>query len=352
MLKNKNQSKDKLQIRNHSNRNGINQKKNIFQLIEPVPKSIPIISKYIRHKFDFAQNLIAFLNIEHSETLLKLSFDIEKHDIDYLISELSKAIIELDYVIVFDSEAGNKELKIIYSVSDKEWMWYAIEYSIIDKIESEELKIGFSYLAQYISKHCYLNSLKYDYFQPDDNVFENEFDMMSDEANYTDEEGEFDEGMIQECNEEIAKELIRLRNWKDKFLKYIIMPYSSFLDYKPKNKNEKAFKEFIIKGLTLNFEINNKFIPYHNVYDDGGLSFEASMLMFFEMDQGVEESFFNSLEENAYNENSGPAGWYSVNNSIVTEMTTQKDIEDLHENFQYICDLYNNHLNTIHLWNI
>lgn len=351
MSKHQIKPKSKLQTGNHTNPDVVEQRKNIFQLIEPINKTRSSISTEIRNKFDFAENLITFLQEKHPEELSKLSFDPEYSDINTLISELIKPIIDLGYKIVFDDEAGDTAIKILYSLDYDEWMWYLFEYSWVDEIPSEELKIGFTHLMNHIAENCYVNVFKYDYFETDDNAFESEFDMLIERELYLDDEDNVDEGQVQEAQEEAAGELNRLRGWKEKFLNYYHQPLSKFLEYNPESEHQKAFKKFIIKGMNLDYQNIFKFMPWEDVINNGGLSFDASLLMAFDVSAGVEEQFFEALNEDANNGNSSPAGWYSVNNGEVQNMTTPEDIQELKENFQYIIDLYENHLNKMKEWN-
>lgn len=345
MSKNQINTDNELQKRNHTNTNGAQQRKNIFQLIEPLNKNLSLVDKEIKNQFVFAENLITFLKNKHPKELSKLSFNKKHDDINILIGRLTEIIIDLNYTIVFDNEGDSESIRILYPVGENDFMWYLLEFSWIDEIESEELKIGYCYLMDHIGEQAYINVLKYDYIKSDDNCFESEFDMILEQENYLSEDNdqEVDEGQLQEAEERVQEDLQKYRKWKEKFLKYKDN-LNVFLQYNPKNENEEAFKNHIIKGLNLDYSVILNFMPIEDIENDGGTCFAESILLFFDCSEGVEEEYFEGMQENANNGACGAAGWYVVDKGKVESKTSEEDIKNLKECFQYIVELYDNHL--------
>lgn len=336
--------------RNHKNKNGTQQRKNIFQLIEPINKKIPLIDKGIKDPLAFADNLITFLQDKHPEELFKLSFNSIDHNLKFLIGSLIETITNLEYTIVFEEDDENETTRILYDIkSNTEYTWYLMEVSWLDEITAPEMKIGYCYLLDKIGNQAHLNVLLYDYKKHDDNCFESEFDMKLEEEQYLSDEFEqkVDEGQVQEAEEEVEEELKRLREWKEKFLEYKSLPYSTFIDYEPKDEQERSFKEYIIKGMQLDFGVIYNFMPNQDVYDDGGVSFEESILIFFDASKGVEEYWFEGMNERGNNGCAEPAGWYGVSKGKVTNYTPEEDIITLKKCFQYLVGLYDDHLNKL-----
>jgi hypothetical protein len=352
MGQDKKTARNRISKRNTTSSNAVKQRKNIFQLVkgDSIYKALPEIHSQIRDKFIFAENLISFLKEKHNEELESLSFNPIKDDINTLINSLINTIIRLGYIIVFDNyNQDNTDLKILYSIGDMEFMWYLIEYKKINNIESEEIRIGFTYLLDRIATQteAYPDVFQYEYFQEDDNCFQGEFEMLFDEERFADEEDNIDEGMLQEMQEEKKEELARLRKWKDLYTLYFYQSYDRFLEYVPKNKDEEEFKEFIIKGMAIDYSIPNKFMDGEDISSDGGISFSQNTMVSFDFSQGVEEQWFEMMEEYGYNGSSQPVGWYEVSKEGVVNKTSQQDITDLKAIYQYILDLYENHLNKL-----
>lgn len=352
MSEDKIKSKNKLQKRNHRSKDDSIKRKNIFQLIEPINKKLPLITEKIIDLFAFAENLISFFQEKHPEDLLELSFNPELDDIRILAARLSNLAIDLGYTIVFDKEYGGNAIKILYSIRRHEFLLYVIEFNWIDEINSEELKIGYANLLHHFGKQAYINVLQYDYEEPEDNCFDAEFQWRLEEDMYCDEQGDLDEGQLQEACDDVQEQLKRLRDLKAKWFQYKSKPFSVFLDYNPINQHEIAFKNFILEGLKIDFTIMQKFMPDNNIYDDGGVSFEQSLLVFFDCSEGIEEEWMMNFQENSNNEWADPMGWYSVSKGKVENMTTQKDINTMYNNFQYLTDLFDKHLNKLKEWNI
>ena len=346
MSKNKINTRNKISKRNRTNTNGTQQTKNIFQLIEDVPKTIHISYRHIDNHISFAENLILFLQKTHPKELYKLSFNPESQNINDLIGELSNTIIDLRYQIVFENDCEG--LKILYPIWEMDFMWYIVEYSWMDIIHAEELKIGYTHLVQRISEASFFDITKEDFDDTDECMFCHEFDMIVCEYNCFDDNDKFDPGMLQEREEEAYAEKHRLQTWKEKFLEYKAKDINHFYNYKPKNDEEKRLFEYIWKGLNLDFTKNLKFMNDSNIDEDGGYGFDQSIYIGFDISEGVEEGFFESVQENANNSGaSNPSGWYFVSDGKVKNMTSEQDIKDLKENFQYLEDLYSKCLNLI-----
>ena len=353
MFEDKIKSKNKLQKRNRRNTNDSVKRKNIFQLIEPVNKKLPLITNKINDPFAFAENLLAFLKEKHFEELEKLSFNPDIDDINILASKLANLAIDLGYTIVFEEEKDiTNDIRILYPIRRQDFLLYVFEFCWIDDIVSEELKIGYANLLNVISDYAHLNVFEYHYQTPEDNCFDSEFQWQLEEDMFYDDNNELDEGRLQEANEDVENELKRLRELKEKFTEYIHKPFSIFQDYNPTNDHEIAFKEFLLKGLKLHYSVINKFMPDNDVYEEGGVSFNESMLLFFNCAEGVEAQWMENLNERSNNGWADPMGWYSISDGKVKNMTSKEDIDQLFENFQYFIDLYDKHLNNIKKWNI
>jgi hypothetical protein len=351
MSEHKVKPKNKLQKRNHTNPNGILKRKNIFQLVESINKKLPLANEKIKDLLAFSENLISFLQEKHSKELSKLSFNPELDNVQILTAKLINLAIDLNYTIVFDDEYGSNRIRILYPIKRHEFLLYLLEFCWIDDIKSEELKIGYTHLLDILSQHAYLNVLEHDYQEPEDNCFDSEFQWQCEEDMYYDDKGILDEGQLQEASKIVQENLQRLRCLKEKFLEYKFKPFSIFLDYSPTNEHEIAFKEFLLKGLKLDYGIMNKFMPDNNVYEDGGVGFDQSLLLFFDCSEGVEAQWMENFNENSNNGWADPMGWYSVSNGKVKNMTSEEDINEMYENFQYIIDLYEKHLNKMKQWN-
>ena len=353
MLEHKIKSKNKLQKRNHTNANDSVKRKNIFQLIEPVNKKLPLANEKINDLFAFTENLISFLQQKHSKELSDLSFNPELDDIRILAAKLINLAIDLNYTIVFEENSDiTDDIRILYPIKRHDFLLYILEFCWIDDIVSEELKIGYANLLNVFSKHASLNVFEYNYQEPEDNCFDEEFQWQSEEEMFCDEKGELDEGQYQEALETVEDELERLRGLKQKFTDYISKPFSIFLDYNPTNEHEIAFKEFLLKGLKLDYGVINKFMPNNDASEDRGVPFDESLLVFFNCNEGVEAQWMENLNERSGNGWADPTGWYLVSDGKVKNMTSEEDINQLFENFQYIIDLYDKHLNKMKQWNI
>jgi len=77
-----------------------------------------------------------------------------------------------------------------------------------------------------------------------------------------------------------------------------------------------------------------------NLDNDGGLGFDKSILVCFEINEGVEDNWFEMANEDAMNNCAQPMGWYFVNEGVIINRTSKKDISDLKENFKFLTDLY------------
>ena len=85
---------------------------------------------------------------------------------------------------------------------------------------------------------------------------------------------------IDENYECIQQYLQELRNDKEKFCEYYSKPFEDFLNYNPKTDLEKGFKAHLIKGLEIDFSIVNTFMPDQDIYDDGGIGFDMSFMIY------------------------------------------------------------------------
>lgn len=349
MSKNKKQPRENLQKRNHTKSNGSIQKKNIFQLIEPINKKLKSVDVKTEKALVLAEDLILFLQTYHPEELNKLHFS-ENDSANNLIVSLIETIIDLKYKIVYnDDNEKDNVTRILYEINFGEWKWSLFDVVMIDKIQSEELKVGYIHFLKVLSPSCYHDATRSDYMNIDDTEYGMDFEMMESEERAYDEEGNYDEGMAQEVNEEVNVELYRLRILKEKFDSYAIQPIDTFMNYIPKNDFEKEFKEFLIKLIGLNYAIINKFHPSENVYNDGGMSFEDSLLIYLdsEIEIGVEVDHFSYMNESANNGVAEPMGWYSIENGIIEQKTTEQDAKDLFHVLHCLEEIYHKFLNKL-----
>lgn len=349
MSKNKKQSGNNLQERNDTKSNDPIQKKNIFQLIQPINKIRQSTNIDQQNPLAFAENLILFLKTYHPEELNKLQFS-ENDSVDDLLLFLIKTVIDLNYKIVFnDNNLEDLNLRILYDINPTEWKWYVFDTVIIDKISSEELKIGYAYFLKALGPYCFHDATKSDYTNTDDIEYEMEFDMMGSDERAYNEQGEYDEGMAQEADEETNKELYRLRILKEKFNQYSFEPYNKFTEYIPKNDFEKEFKLFLVKLIELDYSVIHKFYPSENVYEDGGVDFSDTFLIYLdsEIEIGVEEEHFRYMNENANNGNSDPMGWYSIENGIIKKETSEQNVKDMFHVLHCLEEIYHKFLNKL-----
>ena len=351
MSKHKVKPANKLPKRNGKNKYDLAQRKNIFQLTENLFKEIPLANENIKDKFAYTEKLILFLNEKHPEELFKEQFNPEMDTIQTLAGRLSNLVISLGYTIVFE-EANEDTIRILFPIKKQDFLLYILDYSWINDIQSEELRIGYVHLLKHIGQFAYINSEQYSYLETDDNCFEQTFDFMQDECHYLDEEGKIDEGIQQEVEENAEEELKRMRQWKERVDEYLNKDYQLFLDYNSTNINEQNFKEFIQKGMLLDYSIITDFMPSCDCWNDGGVSFEESLIIFFDSGMGVEEKWLEEHNEYACNEWADPTGWYSVSSTEIKLKTTDEQINQLFDNFQYLIDLFDNHLNQIKKWNL
>lgn len=349
MSKNKKQPRENVQKRNHTKSNGPIQKKNIFQLIAPINKIKQSAEIENQNPLVFAENLISFLQTYHPEELHKFQFS-EDNSIYDLIVSLSQTILDLNYKIVFnDNNEKDQALRILYNINFGEWKWYLFDTIIIDKIPSEELKIGYAYFLKRFGEFCWHDATRSDYTNAEDTEYEMEFEMLRSDERAYDDDGQFDEGLAQELDEDLNKELYRLRILKEKFNIYAMAPYEQFTCYVPKNDFEKEFKEFLIQLIGLDYSVVGKFFPSVNVYDDGGVSFEDSFLIYLdsEIEVGIEENHFRYINESAGNGVSEPMGWYSIENGIIEQKTTEQDVKDLSHTLHCLEEIYHKFLNKL-----
>lgn len=349
MSKDNKKPRNNLQKRNYTNTNGPIQKKNIFQLIEPINKIREIVDIKPQNPLVFAENIISFLQIHHPEELNKLQFSENDSAIDLVVA-LVKITIDLKYKIVYNDD--NKEdqcIRILYNINFGEWKWYLFDTVIIEKIPNEELKIGYAYFLKAFSAYCWHDATRSDYTNAEDTEYEMEFEMLGSDERAYDDDGQFDEGLAQELDEDLNKELYRLRILKEKFNIYAMAPYEQFTCYIPKNDFEKEFKEFLIQLIDLDYSVVGKFFPSENVYDDGGVSFEDSFLIYLdsEIKVGTEEEHFRSMNENANNGVSEPMGWYSIENGIIEQKTTEQDAKDFFHVLHCLEKIYHKFLNKL-----
>lgn len=348
MSKYKEQPKDKLQKRNRTNTNDSLQKKNIFQLIKPINKQIKYVDINTQDVFLMAENLIAFLELQHPEELKKLKFNKEQDSIHSLIALLVLTITNLKYTIVYDSEnINNSEIRILYEISYGEWFWYIFNTDIINKIPTEELKIGYAYFIKHLSQFAYHSAINSDYTSTDDTEYSMEFEMIESEERAYNEDGDYDEGMQQSVDEEVYLKLHRLQEMKMNFDKYLVEPLNTFLEYKPDDDSHKQYQHLLKQGLLIDFSIKNKFMPDCDVYD-GGIGFDQSLLVYFDSEEdGVEKEHFGYMQENSNQGVSNPMGWFSIENGTVENKTSKEDIEDLNFSFKYLSTIYDEFLNKI-----
>lgn len=336
MSTNRIQSAINISTGNASSGNGVVQTKNIFQLIEPIPKKIYSASGIkTKYEFLFTEYLILFLQQIHPEELEKLSFNPEIDTFNTLLSKLIEVVTDLKYKIVYNEEDETEEefqLRILYDIKAPEWLWYLLEVCYIKKIVSEELKIGFAHFINYIREFCPHDALYGEYEDMNDNPYDMEFEMLEENE---DEESEYD----------IHSELERLRELKKDFNFYAEQDWEIFLNYEPKNELEKEFKEFLQEIITLDYSLAQKFVPNCNVYNDGGVDFSETLCLYFDISEGIEESHYIMQNEQANNGYSEPMGWYKIHNREIKNITTQEDIDQLNYNYKMICRLYDDFLN-------
>lgn len=349
MSKNKKQPRENLQKRNSANANDPIQKKNIFQLIAPINKTRQSVDIEKQNPLLFAENLISFLQTYHPEELQKFKFS-ENDSVYDLIILLVEIIIDLKYKIVFnDDNIEDAAIKILYDIHPGEWKWYLFDTVIMDKMPSEELKIGYAYFLKHFGHSCWHDATRSDYTNSGDTEYEMEFEIMESDERAYDEDGEFDEGMAQEADEETNLELYRLRSLKEKYNIYATADYKKFTDYIPKNDFEKEFKAALIELTALDYLTISKFYPSENIYDDGGVSFEDSLLIYLDSDieVGVEQQHFSDMNENTNNGVSEPMGWYSIENGIIEKKTSEQDVKDLFYIRHSLEEIYHKFLNEL-----
>lgn len=349
MSKNNKKTRKNIYQRNNTKSNGAVQKKNIFQLIQPINKIRELVNIKSQNPLVFAENMIVFLDTYHQEELNKLQFS-ENDCVNDLVVSLTQIILDLKYKIVYNDQ--NKEdqvLRILYDIKFGEWKWYIFDVITIDKIPCEELKIGYIHFLKALSPFCWHDATRSDYMNVDDTEYEMEFEMMGTEERSYNDEGKYDEGMAQEAEEEMNQELYRLRILKEKFDTYAIEPYERFVQYIPKNDMEKEFQSFLIKLIELDYSPIGKFFPSENIYDDGGIEFSDNILIYLdtEIEVGVESSHFSDMNDNANNGVSEPMGWYAIENGIVEQKTSEQDVQDLFHALDCFEKIYHNFLNKL-----
>lgn len=349
MSKNKKQPRKNVHQRNYTKSNGTVQKKNIFQLIAPINKIRELVNIKPKNYLVIADNMISFLQSNHPDELNKLHFS-ENDTVNDLVIALSKMIIDLKYKIVYnDDNDDDQVLRILYDINPGEWKWYVFDTVIMDKIPSEELKIGYAHFLKNLSPECWHDATRSDYTNVDDTEYESDFEIMESDERAYDEDGNFDEGMAQEVNENVSKELYRLRILKEKFNVYATDDYERFTSYIPKNDFEKEFQSFLIKLIEMDYSVLNKFFPSENIYDDGGVNFSDNILIYLdtEIEVGVEDDHFRYMNESANNGVSEPMGWYSINNGVVEQQTSEQDIKDLFQVLDSFEQIYHQFLNEL-----
>jgi len=264
-----------------------------------------------------------------------------------LLGLLAKTIIDLKYIIVYSEEdKTNNDLRILYEIPHKEFMWYYFDTKTIDDIEAEELKIGFAHFLYHFGKSCEHNALDSDYENTVDNPYEMQFEMLSDEEIAFDENDEFDEEHYEKISDKANEELQTLRVLKEKFNFYNQKPLELFLDYEPKNDLEKGFKECLIEGLDIPFrDIMVQFMPDEDIYNDGGIGFDMNFVLYLDPENEFEKEHFTYMNENANNGISNPCGWYSVSEGILEQMTSDEDAKNLFYIQCYLENIYTQFLN-------
>ena len=349
MSEHKKITKNKLQRRNSNNSNDSFKKKNIFQLITPINKIRKSVNITKKNKILFAENIICFLKEYHLEELLKVNFDENIDNIETLICSLTSILLDLNYTLLHDDNDNNDcDIKILYDIDVGDWVWNLFDVIVIDKIPVKEFQIAFAYFLKNLSIHCYHSAIDSSYNNQDSTEYDSYFEMIEDEESCYNDNDEFDEGIYEEKQNSSHEELNRLRLLKEKFDSYLLEPYELFINYVPKNDFEIKSKQLLIELINLDYSIIRKFIPDEEVHNDNGVHFYENFIIYLDSEtKGVESEHFNHMNENANNGISNPAGFFSVENTVVKNETTKEDIEYFKTFLKYFHRIYDDFLNKL-----
>lgn len=354
MQKNKIKTTGKLHIRSSKKRNGIEPKQNIFQLIENIPKErFFVVGKTIDVAFKIAENMIAFLEQTYPDFLDTLEFDTVHDDISHLHGKLIEAINQKGHYICFPDEDEIDGSFMILTPIDFEISWLQLNASLIRKIKNQKLRIGYAHVLKKAAKHFSIDHLSYDYESPDDSPFEFEIESFIEGVAYEKAEEKAKELGVDEYDisefydEEIGYELLYgLKKQKDAFQKYLNQDIKEFYDYKPRTKEMRLFKEFLIEGLEhIDFNILNRFYNDEDVYEDCIYSFSDTTMVIFEDNNDLIERYFQGLDEATYNGCSNPCTAIEVKNRKLYPKNTQEQVDDCKAMISWVDNIYNDFLN-------
>lgn len=347
-------------------RNHIGRRKNISQLVSPLPKSVggPLPFPTKKSNLQYAENLLAAAMEFYPEQTKLLKFNPDFDTLNNLVSSLIEILTEENNpnfiddfrwkIIIGDDREINGHEMILATPIDFDWMFYNVDFTDIYKIKNQALRVGFAHLLKNIGGGSMYNVLEYQYEKAEDNLYQCVFEYY--------ESAEFEEYMMdedadpEEFDNEPAHEkawqhceqrLIEFRKHKEVYKKYVSQDVEKFFKCRPRDQKEKELKEFIIEGLQIDFTVIRKFIDSTDG-SNGDVSFSDAFIIMFDSADGFEEEWFRGIEDQANQVGvTYPCAYYGVNNGVVTLEITNEHVQEFYKITNYIPRIYEKHFKNL-----
>lgn len=344
--------------RQHSAKTGNpEQRANIFELIDPLPKAVGDFLPYSKYEdnIQYCANIIAYLKQIEPEKYAGLKFNTEHDDIYSLIYKLNYAVVGhgqdgMDFFphIIYNNHNEPDRIFVTYKLPmNYDWKWWNVDVNDMYRIKNEKLRIGYAHMLKKISGISHNSVLDWPYFDQDDNMFQMIFEWWEQGAEESGDEEDGDNVLLLEVKDQIEEELVLLREHKIKFDRYVQKDIQLFYKCKPRDPWEKKFKKFLVKAFKLDFGQFMGFAPSESM-DNVQTHYEDSVLVYFDSDSRVESEHMQFVMEAADNEGAAyPMGFYHIEKGEVVNRTPPEKIKGMFDFCNFISKLYSEHLNKL-----
>lgn len=331
MFKHKIRSKKQLPKFGRTKKDAIQPRVNIFELIDALPKKVESFLPFNDYQENilFAENCLTFLQYHNKEILQNVSFKINEDTIETFTGRLVGFITSLGYTIGYSEEedyhiANKGEISILFDIPFSE-MWYIVEAKYLDRIENENLKIGYAKLLENMSSVCEDSALNSDYDDEVDTPIPFILEIyLENECEDDDEESDHQRRFEVEQYLEHSKGVVeRYKNYKNQDIK-------NFYDGVVTSEKEAKLKEIIQQGLeSINFNSIHWFANNSlECNDDCLIRYETFFRLAIDYNNQFEEENINYLEQDCNNNGySTPSGYWLVSNGNVKLETSQENVD-------------------------
>lgn len=330
MFKHKIRSKKQLPKFGRTKKDAIQPRVNIFELIDTLPKKVESFLPFNDYQENilFAENCLTFLQYHNKEILQNVSFKINEDTIETFTGRLVGLITSLGYTIGYSEEedyhiANKGEISILFDIPFSE-MWYIVEAKNLDRIENENLKIGFAKLLENINSVCENGALHCDYEDDTDTQIPFILEMfLENERDDDDEESDHKRRF------EVDQYLEHSKGVVERYKKYKNQDIKNFYDGVVTSEKEAKLKEIIQQGLeSINFNSIHWFANNSLNCNDEAMIYENFFRVVIDYNNEFEEENINYLEEDCNNNGvCNPSGYWLVSNGDVKLETSQENVD-------------------------